>query len=653
MDLHVNFLIVGLGAGAVYASLALGLVVVFKGTGIINVAQGAIAMWGAFVFDEVRKTGDLVLPVGRVQVGQGTTMALAAAAASLAGLGLIAHALFRRLRTAPPLANVVASVGLMITIQAVVVLRFSSQARAVEPILPNEVVQVGSVSFTRDRLYLAGIAIVLAALLWAYFRFTRIGLATRACSENETAASLTGLSPHVLAAVTWLLSAVVTGGMVILASPSTGLNATNYALLVVPALAVALVGRLESLAVVCAAGLALGSFQSEITFLSSRPGWPRWAAVGLSDAVPLIVIVISLALVGRNLPARGAALADSLPSVIRWRNRPLPVAALAVGGALALALTSGSYRFAVVTSMSVAVIALSLVVLTGFLGQISLAQTAFAGVGGFTLSKLTSNVGIPFPISVVLAGLVAAAFGTLVGVPALRIRGAQLAVVTLAAAVAIEQFIFRNPFFSPPSGNPIRDASLLGLDLAVRNDTDTVRIPFGLMVLGILVLLALAVGNLGRSDAGRAFLAVRTNERAAAAAGVNVVAVKLAGFAIASFLAGVGGCLIGYSRGQLSAGSFTAFAGLSLLAFAYVGGITSVPGALIAGLLAPLGVMYVVLDRTVDLGRYYLLFSGLSLLVQTLVNPSGIAGSVRDRLRARKPAPTRAATTKEAAAVGS
>ena len=160
----------------------------------------------------------------------------------------------------------------------------------------------------------------------------------------------------------------------------------------------------------------------------------------------------------------------------------------------------------------------------------------------------------------------------------MRIRGAQLAVVTLAAAVALERFVFRNPSFTEIEGNPIPDAQLFGVDLGVREGTNIARWQFGVMVLVILVLIALAVSNLMRSSTGRRFLAVRSNERAGAAAGINVAANKLLAFGIASFLAGIAGGLIGYSRGQLSADSFSTFVNVSFLAFAYLGGITACRG---------------------------------------------------------------------------
>ena len=200
----------------------------------------------------------------------------------------------------------------------------------------------------------------------------------------------------------------------------------------------------------------------------------------------------------------------------------------------------------------------------------------------------------------------------MIAVPALRVRGSQLAIVTLAAAVAVERFVFGNPGITPPLGNTVPDAELFGLDLAVRRGDDLVRVEFGVLVLVVLIGVVALVVNLTRGSAGQALLAVRSNERAAAAAGIDVTAIKLMVFGVSSFLAGLAGGLLGYSRGQISVGSFTALVGVSFLAYAYLGGITSVSGALIAGALAPLGIGYVVLNDVLgeQFARYYLLVVG-------------------------------------------
>jgi ABC-type branched-subunit amino acid transport system ATPase component/ABC-type branched-subunit amino acid transport system permease subunit len=301
-----------------------------------------------------------------------------------------------------------------------------------------------------------------------------------------------------------------------------------------------------------------------------------------------------------------------------------------VCGIILMALLGGSYRFGLMTSLIVSMIMLSLVVLIGLVGQISLAQAAIAGTAGFALSKFSSVSGLNFPLGLILSVLVSIVVGVVVGIPALRIRGTQLAVVTLASGLALEKFVFRNSSFVSPSGSLISKPTIFGLDLGVREGRNIARLSFGILVVIFVTLACIMVTNLIRSGTGRRMLAVRSNERAAAAVGVSVSATKLLAFAVASGLAGMGGCFIGYSRGQLSAESFSVFTSLTFLAFAYLGGITSVGGALVAGLSAPLGLMFVVMDRNVDLGQSYALLAGVGLVTTAIFNPQGVAGKTAE-----------------------
>ena len=647
MQQYLLFAIVGLGFGTIYAAISMGVVITYRGTGIINFATGAMAMWGAYVFDELNRTGDLVFPVAiiphKVSIGDGLgsvpfALAMVLAVLSCSLIGLLVHFLvFRPLRRAPILARVVASVGVLLTIQALIVMQFTSTPRAVAPILPNEPVNFAGITFSRDRLWLTGVVIVIAVAMWAWFRFTRLGLATRASAENERAIGLARFSPQVLAGSTWVLSSTVVGFIVILTSPTVILNPLTYVLAIVPALAAALIGRLSSIAVTVSAALALGMVQSIVVFQTTKAWWPEWAKAGLSDALPFVVIVIALFVVGDSLPSRGAVESDPLPEVYRPKMRTAVIAPVVIGAGVVATLTSGSYRFGIITSMIVTIIMLSLVVLTGLVGQISLAQAGIAGTAGFALSKLGDAAGIPFPISPLLAALVATVFGVLIGIPALRIRGAQLAVVTLAGAVALEKFIFRNTQLAEAAGNPIADPTLFGLDMGIREGRTIARVEFAILVLLVVTVCSILVGNLARSATGRRFLAVRSNERAGASVGISVANTKLLAFGIASFLAGVGGAFLGYSRGQLSADSFTVMVGLSFLAFAYLGGITTVSGAIIAGTFAPLGIGFVILDRALDIGTAYQILAGIGLVLTAIFNPEGIAGANRknfDKMRA-------------------
>ncbi|MGZ4688986.1 MAG: branched-chain amino acid ABC transporter permease, partial [Acidimicrobiia bacterium] len=267
----------GIGTGALYAAIALGVVLTYKGSGVVNFANGATAMYVAYIYDSLRTQGQVFLPPlpnplalvegalhaggatgvnlpdWPTQIGTGTPMSfwpamLISLAASVV-LGLLFHFLiFRPLRSAPPLAKVVASVGLFILLQAIVTLRFTSQALAIEPIMRKRPVTVpGNVVIPFDNLVLAITVVAVTAVLWAVFRFTRFGLATRAAAENEKGAVLLGFSPDVLAGTNWVLSTVITGAFGILAaSINSFIDPFTVTLLIVPALAAALLGNFSS-----------------------------------------------------------------------------------------------------------------------------------------------------------------------------------------------------------------------------------------------------------------------------------------------------------------------------------------------------------------------------------------------------------------------
>ena len=643
MDQYLLFALLGMGSGAVFAGLGMGLVTVHKGSGVINFAQASLGLWGAFVFDELSKTGDLVLPVVGVpgSVHLGTAIPLVGAALvgvlSSAALGVLAHLLvFRPLRHSPVLAQIMAAIGILTLVQAVIVRRFSLDARVVDEIFPQDSVPFAGMAFPEDRLWLLGSVVVVAALLSAYYRWSLLGLATRAGVEDEVALSLARWSPDRLAALNWALGCGVTSLFLILASPITGLNPASVGLLVVPGLAALLVARLSSVAVAAAAGCGLGVIQSEITLLQLEDWWPQGMPSGVTDAVPFVVVVVALFLLGDRLPGRGSLVLTRLPEVVR---RPLPLRrALALTAVVAavLPLLGSVARNGLIASMVFAIVALSFVVLVGLVGQVSLGQAAIAGSAAYALSRWTD--GLPFPVSVLLAACAAVVAGVVMGAPALRVRGAQLAVVTLAGAVAVESLFLRN---ASPEDLILTDPTLLGVDLAVQRGTELARLPFAYAVLVALVLCCLLVSRLINGSVGRRFLAVRSNERAAAAIGIDVARTKVLAFAVSSFLAGVGGALLAHSRGAVSIESFSYFAGISFLIFAFIGGITSVGGALLAGVAAPVGLSFVLLSEIIDVSSVYEILSGLIMILTAITAPRGVAGqlsAIADRLRPRRTA---------------
>jgi branched-chain amino acid transport system permease protein len=621
--------LLGLGPGGVYAVLGLGLVLVYRSSGVVHLAQGALAMFTTYEFAELRDVGDLVFPVvgmpPRLHLSDHPTFALAfgVSLGMAVVLGLGAYLLvFRPLRGAPPVTTVVAGVGVMIAFEAVAVIQFGSDQRFVAPVLPRHPLSVFGTTVPSDRLLLAAIAVAAAAALWAVSRWTRFGLATLAVSEDPEALALLGSSPVAVGAVNWAMATVLGGLAGILIAPINAPDPLTYTLLVVPALAAALVGRLSSFAVTVAAAFGLGVAQSILLPLSQDLSWLNQP--GLRDGLPFVVIAVVAVRRGQLVPGRGAA-APSRP-LPAAAPAPRPLRGLVIGvpaAVVALLVLPGAYQIGLERSFAGAAVCLSFVVLTGYVGQLSLAQTALAGLAGFTLARLAS-LHVPFPLAPLLATAAAAAAGGVLGLVARRVRGVDLAVVTLAAGVTIQEMVFASPVLTGGlAGSHVPSPRVFGLRLGL--DGGSAGIGYGLLALTVLAACCYGVARLRGGDRGRRMLAVRSNERAAAAAGVDVSRTKLAAFVLSAGLAGLGGCLIGYGQGQLSYDSFGVSASLLFLAVAAVGGVTAIRGALLGGLLIPGGLAFTAADRLAHIGRYQLLISGLALLVTVVLAPAGLA----------------------------
>ena len=628
----IVYLVLGLGPGAVYAALGLGLVLTYRGSGVINLAYGAMAMYPTYVYAELRSSGNLVLPgvPGTHDLGSavGALPALVIALLVAVVLGLLTYgAVIRPLRRAPPLASVVAAVGITLILQAVVSLRFGTDPIALGPLLPQHALTVAGTRVPADRLYLVGmLALVLIAATLLY-RHTRFGLVSRGATEAESATELLGYSPVRIGALNWVIGAVVAALFGIALAPLAGLSPSGYSLLVVPALVAALAGRLRSAALAAAAGLVLGILQSLATDV--RLPWEWLGPQTIRTVLPFVALVLVLMAVGTPVPRRGTEGAARLPPAPAASHPLRVMGAILVGGAGAVVVLDGAYRSALTVTLIGALLCLSLVVLTGYAGQISLAQMSFAGVAGFFLSGAASDWGLGFPVGALLAALVAGACGLVVGLPALRARGMTIAIMTLGAALAVEELIFRNLSNGILSSNDITPARLLGIDLAATGSDGRPRAAFVVLVVVVLAAVAFAIMRLRVSALGLRMLAVRGNERAAAASGVNVGRTKLAAFVFSAFVAGIAGTLTGYQQSALSDQSFGISRSLVVLAVAYLGGIGSVAGAIVGGLVIPGGLVPTLAERAFHLGRYETLFAGVAVVAVALRNPEGVASSLR------------------------
>jgi ABC-type branched-subunit amino acid transport system permease subunit len=561
-------------------------------------------------------------------VGLSTWLAIVISLVYAAVFGLVLYVLiYRPIRSASPLTRICASVGVMLGLEAIAVLNFSTQPVATNPIFPSSPLSLSGITFPEDRLYFTGVVVVIAVALTLAYRFSRFGLATRAGAENARGAALTGISANRVAGQNWVIATVLAGVAGIMIAPVASLDPNSYTLFVVPALAAALVGRFQSFWLTALAGLLIGCAQSEITKLITV--WTWLPQQGLGDAIPFVVIIVVMALRSRTVLARGGETTERNPSIGRPHTPLRTAAACFVVGVILMIALSGVLRFAFISSLTVTCIALSVVVLTGYVGQVSLAQMSLAGIGGFMLGHISAGWGIGFPWSLILAGLCAVPVGLVIGLPALRLRGVNLAVVTLGFAAAMDAVIFNlHGFIGGTAGLPIPAPRLPGLSLGISQGRDYPRVIFGVVVLVVVILLGLLVARLRRGPAGRMLLAIRSNERAAGSVGINVAQGKLMAFGLAAFIAGIGGALTGYMQGELTSDSFAAFTSIGLLAIVFVAGVGRIAGAVVAGVMfSAAGLFVTFLNLHLNVGKYQAIVAGIALVLTAIQNPDGLTST--------------------------
>ena len=520
-------LLLGLGIGAVIAALGLGVVVTHQASNVVNFAHAAVGTYLGLVYYEFRATGDVVQPLLIPAVPsrfhlldrptEVTALVTVFMLAALVG-ALCYYLIFRPLRHAPPLARIVASLGLMVYLIGVMGLRFPPEGAAglvFDGPLPRDVVELAGIRSFADRYLLALIVIVAAVGLAGISRFTNFGLATRASAQNESGAALQGISADRVGALNWVLASVLAGAAIILAAPITPISPSTTPLLIVPALGAALLGRFTSIVVTVAAGLGIGMVQSEILALQSD--WDWLPNVGLHNGVPFLLVLVALLVGTDRTIGRGEVLASKLPPAPEPRVTLLVSGIVLGAAAVGITALDSQWRLAITLSAIAAIMTLSVIVLTGFVGQISLATFALAGTAAFAMVRASDDLLLPFPLAPAVGVLVAVGVGTLAGLPAIRVRGLTLAIASLAAAVAVEELVFEWRWFTGGlGGTAVEPASLGPLDF----DIQAAGAAYPREAFGYLTLLALAcclvvVVNLRRSRTGWQWLAVRANERAA------------------------------------------------------------------------------------------------------------------------------------------
>jgi sulfate-transporting ATPase len=605
MNEVIRFALLGLGVGALYAFASQGLIVIYRGTGVLNFSLGATAIAGVFMQWELQNEhGWAFLPSALVGV------------ALSALLGVLTHwVIMRPLRRASSLVRVIATLGVLVTIQAGVVIRYGSNARQVASWLPTDRVTLwGDVATTVDRFILLGIASASALGLWLLYRSSQFGLATEAVSESERQASAIGVSPNRIAVLNWALGSAIAAVAGILVVPIITLQVTSMTDLVLAALAAALVADFRSFPVATAAGVALGVGQTLVSrFIHQQ---------GLGPSLPFLVIIAFLVFRGRSLPLRDYFLRE-LPMLgngrISWDWM-----LFGFGAVVFLMLTKQTkWVDALTVSMGVAIVLLSIVVLTGYAGQLSLGQYAMAGFGAYVAGRLVAVYEIPFLLGLVAGVAAAVPLGVVFGLPAVRTRGINLAIVTLGLGTTMELMLFRNRNYTGGvQGTQVGNPSLFGYDIGSINHPER----YGIFVVVMAMLTVWVVSNVRRGRSGRRLIAVRTNERAAAALGIDVMVAKLFAFALASAIAALGGILLAFRLSSISYQSFTNFTSVTYVGLALVGGVGQLLGAFVGGTMATASLNQEILDSTWgDVGRWIQLISGIAILLTVLNYQDGVA----------------------------
>ena len=643
-------LVLGMVTGLTYAAFAAGFVLIYRSTGVLNFAHGEVGAFGVALF---------VLLLAQYGLNWWLSFGLALAACAAIGMA-IELIVIRRLFTSPRLVVLIATIGVG---QIVLFAKFN---------LPN-VVAPGPISppFTavwtptdhirlqaRELIVLAVIPVLIAALAWFIAR-TRFGLAVRASASNPDTARVYGTSPRRTSTIVWTISGAFAAATAIFLAPLQGINSAQAGTaaiaepLLLRVLVVSLLARMRSLPGTLAAGVAVGV--AEALIRSNVDSANR----SVVDVYLFVAVLVAVLLVVRNtglqeswsLAPRVRAIPSRLES-LWWVRRLNAMGFVALFGffvLLGLTLSTNRSLFTWTSILLFAMVVLSMTVLTGWAGQLSLGQFAFVGLGGLTVLGLTQgndipvlfdlfdlSLDLPWALAMVVATAVGVVAAVIVGLPALRVRGLFLAVTTLAFAVASASWLFQQDFFTGgtsfprPADPPVLDLGPIHIDFAAS------RRNYYFLCLVSLAVVAAVVARLRRTGIGRSWIAVRDNEEMAAASTVSPIRMKLAAFGVAGGIAAYSGGLLVTLVPSLQPDSlFRASESIVVVATAIIGGLGSVAGPIL-GALWIRGIPQMIPDELDDLVR--LLTSSIGLLVLLMYFPGGllqIVYSIRDKLLER------------------
>ena len=557
------FTIVGIVTGAIYAVAASGLVVTYTTSGVFNIAHGAVSMLFAFVYWQVRYDWGWPAPVSLAFV--------ILLAAPLFGV-LVDRTLARNLEKAPLVSRLVVTIGLLLILMGLAINLWPPEGRRIDGFFGPGGVDVGPIIVSWHELTTLAIAAAVALGLRLIMFRTRSGVTMRAVVDHRGLATLVGARPARSSMLSWALGSSLAALAGILLAPVLQLNVQALTLLVVNAYAAAMVGRLRSVPLTFVGALLLGLAESYA--VGYLPSDGIFANIRL--AIPTLMLFIVLLLLPEVRLRGGSTVAARMPRLVSGRTTVVAGLALVAGAWVFAAVASAGTLTDVAPGLALGLIALSMVPLTGWAGQVSLCQMTFAGMGAFAMTKVATDGSV---VGLLAAVAIAVPVGALVALPALRLQGLYLALATLAFAVFMDSvFFIRGDVFGDLGSVRVERLEVLGVSF------ESDRAYFVLLA-AAFALCAVGLLALRRGRFGRRLSALRDSQVACTMMGMNTTVTKLQVFALSSAIAAVGGVLLAGLRGSAGAGDYTMFSSLPLVLLAVLGGITAVSGALVGGLV--------------------------------------------------------------------
>ncbi|MDP2775568.1 MAG: ABC transporter permease [Nocardioides sp.] len=560
MGSFVSFTIFGLVSGAAYAIAASGLVLTYTTTRVFNIAHGAFGMVMAFVYwDFVTRQG---FPAW-------VSLLLVLLVVAPAAGWFVARFVTKGLGEGPVSVALVVTVGLFVGLIGLAQALWPPQARYVAPFWPDRSFQIGETFITGHQVITILCSIVVAVMLYLLLNRTRIGTAMRASVDNPELLKLFGGRPERVASLSWAIGISLAALAGVLLVSVVGLDYYALTLLVINAYAAAMLGRLKSLPLTFAGAMALGLLTSYASAYLPTEGLLN-SVRNVVPALFLFAVIILMPQAQLRIGQVKGIVSAPLPSLTKclgWGGALLAFVALLAGW------RSEADLLLVGTAATYAIVMLSLVLLTGYGGHVSLAQLTFAGVGALAYAKLDQ----PNLYGLLLSALIAAGVGALVALPVLRLTGLYLALSTLAFASIMDKMIFQADFAFGFNGTlPAGRLGILGLSIE-----STGAYVFTMAV--FLVLVAFALLLLRRGVIGRMLIAMRDSPAACGTLGLDIRWFRVGLFGMSAGIAGLAGALFAGLRGTIGSADFQSFNSLPLLLLAVVFGVTSVTGAVLGG----------------------------------------------------------------------